>query len=94
MPKLPCLVVAAGLAFLGAAPAGAADECATALPELRQAAQRPAIDEITREKIDSLLSDAEGLCEEGEQEEAQTKFANVRDLLEGDVAEQENGAPD
>ena len=89
MKGLSCLVVA-GL-LLGAAPAGAADDCASALPELQQAMQQPQVDEITREKIDSLLSDAKGLCDEGEQAQARTKFANVRELLAGDSDEPANG---
>jgi hypothetical protein len=93
MTRLPCLVVAAGLLGLGA-PAVAADDCATALPELQQATQRPEVDEITREKIGSLLSDAKELCADGDQAEARTKFANVRELLEGDREEPEDGASD
>lgn len=91
MTRLPCLVVAVGLVALGAAPAVAADDCATALPELQQAMQRPEVDEITREKIDALLSDAKDLCEKGDQAAAQTKIANVRELLEGDREEPEKG---
>jgi hypothetical protein len=92
MTRLSCLAVAAGLLGLGALPATAADDCATALPELQQAMQGREVDEITREKIDSLLSDAQDLCEEGEQGEARTKFANVRELLAGD--REEGGAVD
>jgi hypothetical protein len=92
MSKLPSIVVAAGLLGLGAMPAAAAEDCATTLPELQRAAQSPAVDEITREKIDTLLSDAKGLCEEGEQAAAGTKLANVRELLEGD--REEDGASD
>jgi hypothetical protein len=87
MSKLPPLVVAAGLLGLGAVPAAAAEDCAAALPELQQAVRSPEIDQITREKIDTLLSDAKGLCEEGEQAAAATKLANVRELLEGDREE-------
>jgi hypothetical protein len=94
MTRLPCLVVAAGLLGLGAVPAAAADDCATALPELQQATQRPEVDEITREKISSLLSDAKQLCADGDQAEAGAKFANVRELLEGDREEPANGASD
>ena len=92
MTKLSSLVVAAALLGQGVAPATAADDCATALPELQDAMQRPEVDEITREKIDALLSDAKGLCDEGEQAAARTKFANIRELLGGDL--EENGASD
>ena len=91
MTRLPCLAVAAGLLWLGAPPAGAAEGCA-AVPELRQAALRPAVDEITRGKIDALLNEAGDLCEAGEYEEAGTKLTNVRELLESDSAAQESGS--
>ena len=91
MTRLPCLAIATGLLWLGAAPAGAADDCA-AVPELRQAASRPAVDEITRGKIDALLNEARDLCEAGEHEDAETKFVNVRELLESDSAAPDDGA--
>jgi hypothetical protein len=84
MTRLLCLVVAGGLLWSGAPPARAAEACEQ-LAELWQAALRPPVDEITREKIEALLSDAEDLCEEGEQEEAETKVANVLELLESDL---------
>ena len=84
MTRLPCLAIAAGLLWLAATPAGAADDC-TAVPELRQAALRPAVDEITRGKIEALLNEAEDLCEAGEYADAETKFVNVRELLGSDL---------
>ncbi len=94
MTKLTCLLVAGVALGLGGAPARAADDCATTLPELRAATQRPAVDEVTRGKINSLLDDAAGLCEEGAEADARTKFANVRELLEGDLDEGEGGSSD
>ena len=93
MTRLPCLAIAAGVLWLAAAPAGAADDC-TAVPELSQAALSPAVDEITRGKIEALLNDARDLCAEGEHEEAETKLANVRELLESASAAPDDGASD
>ena len=87
MLKLPLCAAVAGLLWLAAGPAGAADDCTEPLPELMQMMQRPALDEITREKIATLLDEAADLCEEGEPEEAQIKFANALELLESDQEE-------
>ena len=51
--------------------------------------QEAVIDEITREKVDSLLNDAAGLCEEGERDMADVKLANALELLTSDLDEQE-----
>ena len=84
MTRLLCLVVAGALLWPGAQPARAAEVC-EGLPELWQTALRPPIDEITREKIEALINDAESLCADGEYEEAETKVANVHELLESDL---------
>ena len=84
MTRLSCLLIAGGLLWPGAFPARAAEPCDD-LAELWQAALRPPVDEITREKIEALINDAESLCEEGEYEEAETKVTNVRVLLDSDL---------
>ena len=84
MTRLPCLVVAAGCLGLAALPAAAAEGC-DAVPELRAAAQSTEVEEITQDKIDALLNDAEGMCEEGKVEDLDIKLRNVRELLESDI---------
>jgi hypothetical protein len=91
MTRLLCLVVAGGLLWPGALPARAAEDC-DEVAELRQAATRPPVDEITRGKIEALLNEAQDLCEAGEYEEAETKFVNVRELLESDLETAPEGA--
>jgi hypothetical protein len=71
--------------WLVATAAPAAEPCMAPAPELEQMEQKAALDEVTRGKIDSLLHDAAGLCEEGDTEKAQTKFVNVRQLLDSEV---------
>ena len=73
MTRLPCLVVAAGCLGLAALPAAAAEGC-DAVPELRAAAQSAEVDEVTEDKIDALLNDAEGMCEEGKVEDLDIKL--------------------
>ena len=94
MTRLPCLAVAAGLLGLGAAPAAPPT---TAPPRCPSCSRRCSARRSTRSpgrRSNSLLSDAKDLCEEGEQGEARTKFANVRELLEGDREERKDGAAD
>jgi hypothetical protein len=88
-----CAIVAGGL-WLGATPAVAADPCMAPLPEVKQMMQRTALDEVTRDKIDTLLQDAAGLCEDGRADEAETKFANVRELIEAHAREHQSNAAD
>ncbi len=71
--------------WLLAPPALAADGCMAPAPKLEQMAQRAELDDVTRGKVDSLLHDAAGLCDEGDVEQAKTKFANVRQLLDSDL---------
>jgi hypothetical protein len=84
-------VAAAGLC-LAAWPARAAEDCSKLLPKLEQMKQEAVIDEITREKVESLLNDAAGLCEEGEHDKADVKLANVLELLASDVGERDSGS--
>jgi hypothetical protein len=91
MTRLLCLVVAGGLLGPGALPARAAEGC-DEVAELRQAALRPPVDEITRGKIEALLNEAQDLCEAGEYADAETKFVNVRELLASDSAAPDDGA--
>jgi hypothetical protein len=84
MTRLLCLIVAGGLLWPGTPPARAAEGCDD-LAELWQAALRPPVDEVTREKIESLLNDAEGMCAEGKTEDLDVKLRNVRELLESDI---------
>lgn len=90
MVRLPWFATAAGTLWLAAGPAGAAaaaQACTDPLPEIRQMMERPALDEITREKIDTLVQEAVQLCDEGEPEKAEIKFANALELLESDLEE-------
>jgi hypothetical protein len=64
--------------------APAAEPCMAPAPELEEMAQKTALDEVTRGKIESLLHDAPGLGDEGDVEKAKIKFANVRHLLDSD----------
>ena len=89
MIKLSWFAAAGGALWLFAGPASAAEDCTELLPELEQIKQEAVIDEITREKVDSLLEDAAELCEEGERDEADVKLANVLELLTSDVDEPE-----
>ena len=52
--------------------------------------QEAVIDEVTREKVDSLLNDAAGLCEEGARDKADVKLANALELLSSDLDEQDS----
>jgi hypothetical protein len=79
-----CMAITGAL-WLVAMPALAAEACMAPAPELSQMAQRATVDEVTRGKIDSLLHDAAGLCDEGATDKAQMKFANIRQLLDSDV---------
>ena len=79
-----CLAMTGALLLVGT-PALAAEPCMAPAPELDQMAQRKALDEVTRGKIETLLKDAAGLCEKGDAEKAKTKFANVRQLLNSDL---------
>jgi hypothetical protein len=54
--------------------------------------QDAVIDEITREKVNSLLNDAAGLCEEGARDKADVKLANALELLSSDLDEQNSEA--
>jgi hypothetical protein len=83
MTRLLCLVVAGGLLWPGALPARAAEGC-DQVGELWEAALRPPVDDITRGKIEALLNEAQDLCADGKYADAETKFANVRELLESD----------
>jgi hypothetical protein len=94
MTKLAGCAVAAGVLWLGATPAVAADPCMAPTPEVKHMMQRTALDEVTREKIDTLLEDAAGLCEEGRADEAETKFANVRELIQAHAREHQSSAAD
>ena len=69
--------------------AGAAEDCTELLPRLEQMKQEAVIDEITREKVESLLEDAASLCEEGARDKADVKLANVLELLASDLDEHE-----
>jgi len=84
MTKLLCPVLAAAFLGLAASPAAAAEGC-EAVPELRAAATRAAVDDVTQGKIDALLNDAEGMCEEDRVEDLDVKLRNVRELLESDI---------
>jgi hypothetical protein len=89
MVELSRLAAAAASLCLAAWPAGAAEDCRELLPKIEQMKEDAVIDEITREKVDSLLNDAAGLCEEGERDEADVKLANALELLTSDLDEQE-----
>jgi len=89
MVELSRLAAAAASLCLAAWPAGAAEDCSQLLPKIEQMKEDAVIDEITREKVDSLLSDAAGLCEEGEREKADVKLANALELLTSDLDEPE-----
>jgi hypothetical protein len=78
-------LAAGGILCLVAWPARAAEDCTELLPKLEQMKREAVIDEITREKVDSLLSDAAGLCEEGERDQADVKPANALELPTSDL---------
>jgi hypothetical protein len=84
MTKLLCSALAAGSLAWAAMPAAAAEGC-EAVPELRAAAERAEVEEVTEGKIDSLLNDVEGMCEEGWTEDLEVKLRNIRELLESDI---------
>jgi hypothetical protein len=70
--------------------AGAADDpCRDDPPEIRQMIEQASIEEVTLQKIESLMEEAATLCEEGKPQEAAVKYDNTRELIESD--ERTNG---
>lgn len=59
------------------------EECAAAVREAETAISEA--DEVTEEKIESLLTDARELCEQGEYQKAETKFLNIHRMLESET---------
>ena len=75
--------------------AGAADDpCRDDPREIRQMVEQTTLDEITFQKIESLLEEAATLCEEGQPQEAAVKFDNTRILIESDEGTNGGGASD
>ena len=89
MVELSRLAAVVASLCLAGWPAGAAEDCRELLPKIEQMKEEAVIDEITREKVDSLLNDAAGLCEEGERDMADVKLANALELLTSDLDEPE-----
>jgi hypothetical protein len=77
-----------------AAGAAADDPCSEDPPEVRQMLEQTTLDEVTLQKIESLLEEAATLCEEGKPGEAAVKYDNTRDLIESDRGTNGSGASD
>lgn len=78
--------LAAGITATGVAAkqVSTQEECAAAVREAQTAMGKA--DEVTEEKVASLLEDARELCEQGEYEKAETKLMNVHQMLESETA--------
>jgi hypothetical protein len=62
--------------------ARAQSSCTDPIPRIQDLRSGEAIDELTREKVDQLIEEGRELCEQGDADEAQLKFANAFELLE------------
>jgi hypothetical protein len=83
------LPFALALVNLPLAAVAADDPCRDDPPEIRQMVEQTTLDEVTLQKIESLMEEAATLCEEGKPQEAAVKYDNTRELIESD--ERTNG---